>query len=272
MTDEIVVQTQGQGKDTEFKERGLQSAFSINMKVFNGLKAKVSYGSEWRYFHLDLNSGSGINKDVGCIGSPLAFLEAAKIAGCGKYFAGFCDTDESALAELMKRPGVSGNPDCFLFHGDNASLLEAYPSIISTFEKPKYAMGMVLSDPNGADIPLDGLEWLSREAPKIDLCLNWNSTQFKRNRGAFGDHRPTMEEAINRLGKQYWLIRQPMGRWQWTLLIGRNMKIGEHPALGFYHLDSAKGQEIFRRCNFVKGIDPSQPDSFRQSPLWEVAV
>ncbi len=36
MTKESVAQ--GQGKDTEFKERGLQLAFTINMKVFNGLK------------------------------------------------------------------------------------------------------------------------------------------------------------------------------------------------------------------------------------------
>lgn len=268
MTGNSVIRLQGQGKDTEQKERGLQSAFTINMKVFNGLKAKCSFGTSWRYFHLDLNSGSGINQEVGCIGSPLAFLEAARISGCGKYFAGFCDTNQAALEELMKRDGIRGNSDCFLFHGDNASLIEAFPSIISTFEKPKYAMGMVLSDPNGADIPLSGLEWLSREAPKIDLCLNWNSTQFKRNRGAFGDHRPTMEEAIARMNKKHWLIRQPMGRWQWTLLIGRNMRIGEHPSLGFYHLDSPKGQEVFRRCNFVKGIDPNQHDPRPQSGLW----
>jgi hypothetical protein len=266
MTKKIVAQ--GQGNSTEFKERGLQSAFKINMNVFNGVKAKHAYGVNWRYFHFDLNSGSGINQDVGCIGSPLAFLEAARLSECDNYLAGFCDTNEQALAELLKRPGIHQNPSCFCFHGDNSSLIEAIPSIISNSEKPKHAMGMVLSDPNGADIPFDGLEWLSKETPKIDFCLNWNSTQFKRNRGAFGDHRPTMEEAIDRLNKGHWLIRQPMGRWQWTLLIGRNTKIGEHPALGFYHLDSSKGQEIFRRCNFVKGIDPSRDDPFQQNDLW----
>ncbi len=172
----------------------------------------------------------------------------------------------------MSRNGIRQNPDCFVFNGDNASLIDAFPSIVSTFENPKFAMGMVLSDPNGAEIPLNKLEWLSKETPRIDFCLNWNSTQFKRNRGAFGDHRPTMEEAISRLNKKHWLIRQPMGRWQWTLLIGRNMPISEHQALGFYHLDSTKGQDIFRRCNFVKGIDPGYPKSSHQDNLWGEAA
>lgn len=250
--------TQGQGVSTEFKERGLEAAFSINMRVFSGLKAKHAYGGRWRYHHIDLNAGSGINEEVGCIGSPLAFIEAAEKMGCSDYFAGFCDTDESALAKLIRRDAVKENPNVFLFNGDNASLIEAIPSLVSSGrENPKYAMGMVLSDPNGTDIPLDGLEWLAEEVPRIDLCLNWNSTQFKRNRGAFGDDRPTMKEAIDRLGKKHWLIREPMGRWQWTLLIGRNTRIGEQPSLGFYHLDSEKGQDIFRRCNFPKGIDPN---------------
>ena len=98
MTEEMV--TQGQGVTTEFKERGLQAAFTINLKVFNGLNAR--YNNAWRYFHFDLNCGSGINEEVGCIGSPIAFINAAEQTGCQSYFAGFCDTNETALAKLLK--------------------------------------------------------------------------------------------------------------------------------------------------------------------------
>lgn len=246
--------TQGQGVTTEFKERGLQAAFTINLKVFNGLNAR--YNNAWSYFHFDLNCGSGINEEVGCIGSPIAFINAAEQTGCQSYFAGFCDTNETALAKLLKTQQVSESDRCFCFHGDNKSLIDAIPNIISVKEKPSKAMGMILSDPNGSQIPLESLEWLSRECPRIDFCLNWNSTQFKRNRGAFGTQHPTLHDAIVKLNKAHWLIREPMGCWQWTLLIGRNTKIGEHPALGFYNLDSKKGQAIFEKCNYTKGIKP----------------
>lgn len=168
----------------------------------------------------------------------------------------------------MRRNEVRQNQNCFLFHGDNASLVPAIPNIISHYDCPEKAMGMVLSDPNGANIPLDALALLTLTCPRLDVVLNWNSTQFKRNRGVFGDDRPTMKEALDRLDKAHWLIRQPIGRWQWTLLIGRNIKIGEHPALGFYHLDSPKGQAIFNRCNYVKG---DAPDGF-QDDLWREAA
>lgn len=167
----------------------------------------------------------------------------------------------------MRCEEIKNNEErCFLFHGDNASLIDAIPDIIDNIDRPEKAMGMILSDPNGAGIPLDPLARLSNKCPKLDLVLNWNSTQFKRNRGAFGDDRPTMRDALDMLNKKHWLIRQPMGRWQWTLLIGRNERIGEHPALGFYHLESPKGQDIFRRCNFAKGIDPDCSGLNRSGP------
>lgn len=261
---------QGQGMSTEFKERGLQAAFKINLNVFNGLNEK--YGCPWTYFHFDLNCGSGINEEIGCIGSPLAFLRATKETGCQKYFAGFCDTNQQALSKLIKQDEITNDQNCFLFHGDNASLISAIPEIIRKYDHPQKAMGMVLSDPNGASIPIDELAWMSNECPRIDLVLNWNSTQFKRNRGAFGDDRPTLSDAINKMNKRFWLIRQPMGRWQWTLLIGRNMQISEYPSLGFYHLNSSRGQEIFRRCNYVRGVDPSQTNDNDQIDLWRQAA
>lgn len=247
---------QGQGDCTEFKERGLQAAFSINLKVFNGLNAR--YNNAWNYFHFDLNCGSGVNESVGCIGSPLAFLNAAKELQCESYYAGFCDIESSHLSSLLKNKEISSNERCFCFHGDNKSLIESIPNIVMAKEKPSHAMGMILSDPNGSKIPLDALSWISNECPKIDFCLNWNSTQFKRDRGAFGEERPELQDAINMLNKKHWLIREPMGRWQWTLLIGRNIKIGDHHALGFYNLDSKKGQMIFDKCNYKSGTAPER--------------
>ena len=245
---------QGQSDATEFKQRGLEAAFTVNMKVF-----QAKFQGRFQYFHFDLNCGSGINADFGCIGSPIAFVRAAESVGVEDYFAGFCDINSEHLRELHRHNEVGENDRCYRFHGHNASLVEAVPEIIlARGENPKYAVGMVLADPNGTDVPLDELEWLSEACPRMDIVINWNSTQFKRDRGAFGEDRPTLEDAMRRVRKDHWLIREPAGVWQWTLVIGRNVHVGDHKALGFYSLESLKGQEIFDRCGFKGGINPNR--------------
>lgn len=247
---------QGQGVSTEFKERGLQAAFAINLHIF---QAKFG-ASPYRYFHFDLNSGNGMNEEVGCIGSPLAFLRAAEEKGVQRLFAGFCDLDENKLAVLFNRPELQRN-DCFAFNGDNSEFPYAIPDIIRSYgEKPAMAVGMVLADPNGSDIPLDALEWLADAAPKLDFVINWNSARAKGHRlnpVYGGDHYPTLETVIKRLSgngkeKKKWLIRKPMSAHQFSLLIGRTLKVGDHRTLGFHHLDSPQGSAIFAQCNFTR--------------------
>jgi len=251
MTRKSVAQGQGQGQSTEFKERGLQAAFTINLRIF---QARFGANRRYRYFHFDLNCGSGINETVGCIGSPLAFLAAAQETGCERFFAGFCDRDDRRLATLLNRPELQ-RPDCYGFNGDNTELPYMIPELIRAHgEHPDKAMGMLLADPNGADIPLDSLEWLSKACPKLDFVVNWNSARAKGNRvnPVYGSKDyPSLESAKRRLNKDYWLIREPLSIHQFTLLVGRNFKVGDHRSLGFHHLSSPKGQAIFQRCNFT---------------------
>jgi len=234
--------TQGQSDATEFKERGLEAAFWINMKVFT-----AKFGARFPYWHFDLNCGCGINEKIGCIGSPLAFLRAADSVGCSRYFAGFCDNEQSQIAALMAREEVRENDQCFMFHGDNAALVQSIPDLIGKVERPHHAMGMVLSDPNGWGTPILELKELSEKCPKIDFALHWNTRVRRMARGhkwEFID----IDEAIAMLNKKHWLIRDPRGPHQWTVLIGRNYRIPDYKSLGFFHLDSPKGEDIMRRC------------------------
>jgi hypothetical protein len=182
-------------------------------------------------------------------------LGAVQETGCERFFAGFCDLDSSKLTTLFNRPELQ-RQDCWAFNGDNNELAYAIPELIQQQgENPNYAVGMVLADPNGADIPLESLEWLAQTCPKLDFIINWNSARAKGNRANpvyGGDQYPTLETAIRRLNKQHWLIRQPLSAHQFTLLIGRNTKIGDHRSLGFHHLHSPVGQAIFRTCNFTR--------------------
>jgi hypothetical protein len=106
---------------------------------------------------------------------------------------------------------------------------------------------MVLSDPNGFEVPLDQLAVLSRECPGLDFAIHWNTRIRRLFRGQGWDF-VDIDEAISMLNKRYWLIREPRGAHQWTVLIGRNIKTGDHRTMGYFHLDSEKGQDVMARC------------------------
>jgi hypothetical protein len=115
-------------------------------------------------------------------------------------------------------------------------------------------MGTVLVDPNDSRVPLAELEWLTRQCGKLDLIINWNSTAPKRvNGNAKCQPVPTLAETVERCRKTHWLIREPIGRAHgFTLLIGRNYRVSDHKVMGFHHLDSPKGREIFEDCHYTK--------------------
>lgn len=252
----ISLPKQGQSDATEHKERGLAAAFKVNLTAFKGINARR--GNRCTYWHFDLNSGCGINEEFDCIGSPLAFVRAADAVGVESYFAGFCDLNQDYLGTLGAMPQIATNPRCFRFHGDNASLVEAIPDLIrAQGENPKYAFGMVLSDPNGAGVPFDEMAALSDACPKLDFVINWNSRLFKLFQSReWGKGKHTLATATNLLNKRHWLIRKPLGSWRWTLMIGRNYRIGDHKALGFYHWDQPEGQAIFNACNYLNAENP----------------
>lgn len=256
MTSESVAQ--GQSDATEFKERGLEAAFSINLKIF---KAKVAarFGNRFPYWHFDLNCGCGINEKIGCIGSPLAFMRAVESVGLPHYFAGFCDINDGFLRSLMSLEPIRDNTQCFSFHGENSALVEAIPDLIAKVERPERAVGMVLSDPNGYAVPLDELAVLSQRCPGIDIAIHWN-TRIRRLFRGHGWQFVDIDEAIAMLNKRHWLIREPRGAHQWTVLIGRNIKTGDHKTLGYFHLDSDKGQSIMQRCKARLQNDESQAE------------
>lgn len=244
---------QGQSDATEYKERGLEAAFSINIGIFQS-----QFGaSRFSYWHFDLNCGSGYNDQVGCIGSPLAFLRATESRRCDRYVAAFCDKDSAALDTLMRREGVIANNRCLLFNGRNASLVAAIPDLIAARgENPKLTVGMVLSDPNGFEVPLDELATLARECPRIDIAIHWNSRLRKLYHGNGWEY-VDIDAAMEQLGKRHWLIREPMGDWKWTVLIGRNVVTGDHRGLGYHHLGSPRGADILDRCKVDLARKPS---------------
>lgn len=237
---------QGQSDVTEFKERGISAACAVSLRIFAG-----KFAQRYRYFHFDINAGSGWNTEVNCIGSPVAFVRQAIQQGVDRFAAHFCDIDADACRSLLAHAEIGGDSRCSVFHGDNRGLVPAIPDVIQAArENPRHAIGTVLIDPNGCGVPLDELSRLNAVAPKLDFIVNWNSVAFKRNRCANGG--TDLRDALRALGKKHWLIRKPLGIHQFTLLVGRNLEVGAHKALGFYDLDTSIGRYIFDQCDLTR--------------------
>lgn len=230
---------------TEGKQRGLMAAFAVNLGIF---QRKHGSNPRAKYLHVDLNSGSGFNEQVKCIGSPLAFLAAAHAKEVARFHAVFCDQNESYVRSLMARPEVASEDRAYVVCGDNAAYCSAIPHVAEMIgERREYVIGSVLCDPNGTDIPVDELATLAGQCPRMDIMLNLAATGFKRNKHL--DVR--VNDIVRAIPKKHWLIREPVGQWQWTMLIGRNVEVGDHRALGFHHLESKKGGELMELVSYT---------------------
>jgi hypothetical protein len=238
-----VKRIQGQGDATEIKQRGLSFAFRIGLTVMQKFP-------QYRYFHFDLNAGSGFNDEAGCIGSPLTFLREVGLAEVN-FCAGFCDRDKGQVESLLARRETQ-NERCFIFHGDNAEFLSMVPYIIHGREKLEHAIGSVLSDPNGADVPIYAIAQLAKTCPKIDVIFHWNSVITKRLRYGIKPTQILLQDVPRLIQKKHWLIREPMGIHQFTILIGRNLQSGDWRSMGYHHLASERGQEILERCSLAE--------------------
>lgn len=239
---------QGQSGDaTEIKQRGLSLAFRIGLAVVEKMARKVPNA---RYFHFDLHAGGGYNHEADCIGSPLTFLKETEVAGTARYFAAFCDHDADQVRSLLNRPEVADDARTFVLHGDNSQLLAMVPSIIrECHDRPEWAIGSILSDPNGADVPLEAIVETLKECKRLDIIFHWNSTITKRLHNGIKPTQVLLRDVVDIVPKDYWLIREPAGIHQFTLLIGRNWRFDDSRGMGFYHLESEQGQAILDRCS-----------------------
>jgi hypothetical protein len=227
--------------------RGLGAAFYINLRIAQRLAFAP-------YFHFDLNAGCGINAIANSIGSPLAFMRAVADAGHGRAVPHFVDRDGDALRTLMARAEMH-NANALFFHGDNASFIDLIPALIEwRGERPAYALGSVLCDPNGADIPFDALAALFARCPRLDVIVNWAAATHKRVRchPHLSHDGPRIDDLPRLFGKRHWLVRQPSSPYQFTLLIGRNVETDGYAPLGFYKRTSAIGEAIVARCDLTR--------------------
>lgn len=278
----------GAGKSfvTNIKQKNIGEYINLTLKLVPKIINKWAKSAWPGYFYFDLNAGPGLYDD-GLLGSPIIFLRALlqKIQidrdyNILEYPAMFilCEKnidcvmtlaakiyeylDEGIKFEVYEnnklvdyKEGnfkINGGGKIIgkLLIGDNnitlKHLLDNNPKLLK-----KKCFGIIYNDPNGIfDVEL--LSWVSEQYcfTTTDIVINCNASAIKRAEKAFGYDK--LKTKLKSIRKKYWVVREPYGPMQWSLLIGSNWK--EFPAFkgqGFYHIDTSKGKEIFDRLNFT---------------------
>lgn len=241
---------QGQSVATLDKERRIAACLSVTMKI-----ADARFGARgFSYWHLDANSGSGWNETVNVPGSPLVFWQMARHRLLGLRPAPFfCDHDPAKMKTLHDRFSATADlPGSYLVPGDNEEAIEVFAECIRQAERPRYAVGSLLIDPNGyfyrnkdgEGAPVNAVRWFCREFPRIDLILNLNMRTYEMQRAVGHDVLPP-RDLLASLGKQQWLVgKANAGQSRFLLAIGRNMSTDDHRAIGLYDSESQSGRNI----------------------------
>jgi hypothetical protein len=244
----------GQGQSIEAtvdKERCLGSALTMGMKIAN---AKFG-GRGFPYWHCDANAGCGHNDICDVPGSPIVFHVAADACLIGmRRHAFFCDIDRAAFTELSSRLSAQWLASSYLLLGDNEDSVELFAERIrQSGDRPQYAVGSIIVDPNGywyrngnnEGPPIRSLLRFTAEFPRIDIILNLNARTYRLQRSK-GHHVLPPREVFASLNKAHWLVRHTRhgsGN-DWLLAVGRNVETGDHRKIGFHKLESVEGCEI----------------------------
>jgi len=231
---------QGQSEATQWKVRGIvAAAVSIGARMH-----AAKFGRRFPFWLFDLYCGSGYNDKANCLGSPIAMYEEACRQGVSPLLHAV-DIDGQSLSVLSARPQLRGRigKDVWLHHGSNDGFWALARELVRLRERPQYAHGVVLFDPNNSVVDPALLRGFAQALPGIDIVINYSGSSIKRVTGT-GVTRDDLDTLLDAAGKQHWLIRRPIGAQQWSLLIGRNVRTGDFRAIGFEHLDSVAGRDL----------------------------
>jgi hypothetical protein len=267
--------TQGQGPTTEEKLRGIQAALTVSLRL-----SLANNVARYNYWHADLNSGSGHNQIANCLGSPIAFLNAADAVGRQRYTAIFCDKDLGRITELQARIGANKRAECV--NWDNHELLPVLAERIErSGDRPQFAMGSVLIDPNGyfdeKSVPHVELAEFAGRFPRMDLVFNLNIRTYQLGNGHVANGLgkwatkfwPSPKDFPDIFHRPHWLISTIKGKGgdRFCLFIGRTLRAGDHAALGIYRMESEMGQQILKS---IDGISHAKETADSVSPLPEL--
>lgn len=243
------------GPDTEGKLRTFRIFMHVHMGIVKKIFNRYTYLRK-EYLYFDLNAGPGKYPYNGILhtGSPLIALQTADDIGIN-YNAVLIDNDKKSynlLNEYLQRCGYA-NDNVYACLGDQVNVMQE----IANLGRQQY-YGLVYMDPPGNEPCWNLSIALSRQKcyKKIDFLYYLSANNLKRIQTVRDVKK--LHERIAEISKKYWLIRKPVGAFQWTFLFGCNWGEngkGSYPSLikhGFVRLESDEGQDVLKRLSLTR--------------------
>ncbi len=223
-----------------------QASFAALLYLQLSIVKKIWLKNKWAnppFMYIDLHGGPGIDEN-GDNGSPLVFYHIARHLSI-PYDAIIYEADKKTHKSLEKHCGDLMVMD--VRHADNNILLQ--DPEFSVIEKWKF--GLVYSDPSNADPSLDVLRHLSIVRPTMDIAINIAPATYKRIMKSHGTlDRLTVE--LEKIKKE-WLVREPHGKHQWSLLFGTGFSdFPAWSAKGFESIRSELGRSWWLKIGYTK--------------------
>lgn len=223
--------------ETEQKEEDFRGILAMHVGICKGITSR--YGGP-PYLYADLFAGPGHLEHKGrrFLGSPLIarqILTSSALPHDALHFE-----KDPQVAGRLAEAGVAVNI---------GPCQDGFKAWLEYTGHQPHRLGLIYSDPIRDPIPHELLNLATKYLPKVDLLSYVSATQYKRRRGA-DVGKPFLADHIAAVDKRVVLIREPLGRQQWTFVLWSNwVRFPEWQRRGFYRLDSARGAGILERLN-----------------------
>lgn len=229
----------GKSAITDDKQEYYKRFLSYHIAISLAVISKNSWWCNSQYHYFDLNAGDGI-------GSVKIFFDITQKYKNRNFIAHLYEIDDETREKLSlfvqdhQVENIIWN-----IHSDNRMALHETALIQKGY-------GLVYTDPNGI-FNHSLLTEISKESKYLDILINVNSVALKRTLGL--KNNPKYENSISEvclcdkieeIRKQFWIIREILGVWQWTFLFGSNWQaVDKFASYGFYNLYSETGKKIW---------------------------
>lgn len=229
---------------TPAKQEGLSAMLNLWFNVVR--QSRINAQAKWTFraepvLLIDLFAGPGVDP-FGNPGSPLIFIQEAERARIDYRLMLFEDDPETA-AQLKQT--VEPYRAC-------ASVYEVRNEFAADYvERSPYRNAIIYCDPSNADIPVGALLRLLQKLPRADVLINLACASYKRQVALPGYE--MLGDRLAKLGKEYWLIREPLHKHQWVMLMGMNkVHINNWAGKRIFSMEDARGVAAWERAELTK--------------------
>lgn len=247
-----VINGVGFSDSTEVKQKDFEVIVKTHVKAAcMGIINKNKW-SDNPYMYFDMNAGPGFYNGIS--GSPIIFLDEAAKYNNTLFNVFLFESNELNCNELKKNISDRQYPENINIKILNSDSCLDILNHVPSSGYPKY--GLIYSDPTGQVPPFDTLAQISNihQCKQIDIVVNFAAATIKRLRGSkLCSESQTLKDHLSAINKQYWMVREPCSKHQWSFVIGSNWR--DFPAFkkqAFYGIESRRGTSILNYLNYSK--------------------